>query len=139
MSIESLPTRYQPLQLISIRTNRPELFCKKDVLRNSAKFTGKHLCQSLFFNKVAGHLFLQNTSGGCLGKHLYQSLFLNKVAGHLFYRTPLVAASVLFKVGLSPLKNICVVCFIESPLEILKNTFYFILKAPLVLKILKFL
>ena len=24
------------------------------VLRNVAKFTGKHLCQSLFFNKVAG-------------------------------------------------------------------------------------
>ena len=24
------------------------------VLRNLAKFTGKHLCQSLFFNKVAG-------------------------------------------------------------------------------------
>ena len=27
---------------------------KKDVLRNFAKFTGKHLCRSLFFNKVAG-------------------------------------------------------------------------------------
>ena len=27
---------------------------KKRVLRNFAKFTGKHLCQSLFFNKVAG-------------------------------------------------------------------------------------
>ena len=26
----------------------------KEVLRNFAKFTGKHLCQSLFFNKVAG-------------------------------------------------------------------------------------
>ena len=24
------------------------------VLENFAKFTGKHLCQSLFFNKVAG-------------------------------------------------------------------------------------
>ena len=27
---------------------------KKGVLRNFAKFTGKHLCQRLFFNKVAG-------------------------------------------------------------------------------------
>ena len=27
---------------------------KKGVLRNLAKFTGKYLCQSLFFNKVAG-------------------------------------------------------------------------------------
>ena len=32
----------------------PEVFCKKGVLRNFAKFTGKYLCQSLFFNKVAG-------------------------------------------------------------------------------------
>ena len=30
------------------------MFCKKGVLRNFAKFTGKHLCQSLSFNKVAG-------------------------------------------------------------------------------------
>ena len=29
------------------------LFCKKNILRNFAKFTGKHLRQSLFFNKVA--------------------------------------------------------------------------------------
>ena len=27
---------------------------KKAVLTNFAKFTGKHLCQSLLFNKVAG-------------------------------------------------------------------------------------
>ena len=26
---------------------------RKGLLRNFAKFTGKHLCQSLFFNKVA--------------------------------------------------------------------------------------
>ena len=36
------------------RTSRPEVFCRKSVLRNLAKFTGKHLCQSFFFNKVAG-------------------------------------------------------------------------------------
>ena len=30
------------------------VFCKKGVLKNFAKFTGKHLCQSLFFNKVSG-------------------------------------------------------------------------------------
>ena len=32
----------------------PEVFYKKSALRNFTKFTGKHLCQSLFFNKVAG-------------------------------------------------------------------------------------
>ena len=36
------------------KRSRPEVFCKKGALRNFAKFTGKHLCQSLFFNKVAG-------------------------------------------------------------------------------------
>ena len=40
-----------------------EVFHEKGVLRNFAKFAGKHLCQSLFFNKVAGR-----------GLHLYQDL-----------------------------------------------------------------
>ena len=36
------------------RSSRPQVFCKNGVVRNFAKFTGKHLCQSRFFNKVAG-------------------------------------------------------------------------------------
>ena len=40
--------------LVKRRSSRPEVFCRKDVLRNFAKFTGKHLRQSLFFSKVAG-------------------------------------------------------------------------------------
>ena len=43
------------------------------------------------------------------------------------------------KVGLSPSKKICVICLIESPLKMMKNAFYFILKAPFVLKLFKFL
>ena len=35
------------------RSSRTKVFCKKGVLRNFAKFTGKHLCQSLSFYKVA--------------------------------------------------------------------------------------
>ena len=42
-----------------IRSSRPEVFCKKVLLRNFVKFTGKHLCQSLFFNKVAGPSLLK--------------------------------------------------------------------------------
>ena len=34
------------------RSSRPEVFCEKGVLRNFAKFTGKHLCQSLFYNFI---------------------------------------------------------------------------------------
>ena len=39
---------------LTVRSSRPGVFCKKGVLRSLTKFTGKHLCQSLFFNKVAG-------------------------------------------------------------------------------------
>ena len=35
------------------RSSHPDVFCEKDVLTNFAEFTGKHMCQSLFFNKVA--------------------------------------------------------------------------------------
>ena len=36
------------------RSSQPELFCQKGALKNFAKLTVKHLCQSLFFKKVAG-------------------------------------------------------------------------------------
>ena len=43
------------------------------------------------------------------------------------------------KVGLSPFKENCVVCFNESPLKVMRDAFYFILKAIFVFKIFKFL
>ena len=43
------------------------------------------------------------------------------------------------KVGLSPSKKDCVICFNESPLKMMKNAFYFILKSLFVLKVFKFL
>ena len=39
---------------IFIQNQSPGCSMKKGVLKNFTKFTGKHLCQSLFFNKVAG-------------------------------------------------------------------------------------
>ena len=36
------------------RSSHRRYSVRKVVLRNFTKFTGKHLCQSLFFNKVAG-------------------------------------------------------------------------------------
>ena len=54
--ISSNETSLENFKIDSIndRSDRPEVFCKKDVLKNLAKFTGKYLCQSLFFTKVAG-------------------------------------------------------------------------------------
>ena len=39
----------------------------------------------------------------------------------------------------SPSKKVCFICFYERPLKIMKNAFYYILKALFVLKIFKFL
>ena len=44
---------YKSLVFNAIRSSCAEVFCKNGALRNFAKLTGKHLCQSLFFNKVA--------------------------------------------------------------------------------------
>ena len=45
----------------SVAATRGVLY-ENDVLRNFAKFTGKHLHQSLLFNKAPVLPFLQNTS-----------------------------------------------------------------------------
>ena len=42
---------FDKLQL-KYSSSRPDVFFKKGVLRNFARFIGKHLCQSLFFNNV---------------------------------------------------------------------------------------
>ena len=42
------------MNFINVRGSPPEVFCNNGVLRNFAKFTGKRLCKSLFFNKDAG-------------------------------------------------------------------------------------
>ena len=39
---------------IAFKSSRHRCSMKKCVLRNFTKFTRKHLCQSLFFNKAAG-------------------------------------------------------------------------------------
>ena len=45
----------------SFRSSRPEVFCKKDVLKNFSKFTGKHLFQSLFLIEFFNKLFKKKT------------------------------------------------------------------------------
>ena len=52
----------------NVRSSHWMCFVKKGVLKNFAKVTRKHLCQSLFLNKVAGlrPLFSQSNSGRLL-------------------------------------------------------------------------
>ena len=64
------------------RSSRPTVFCNnKDALRNLAKFIGKHLCQNLLFNKVAG---LRPAT--LLKKRLWYRCFLVNIVK--FLRTP---------------------------------------------------
>ena len=44
----------QNISVVICRSSRPKVFYKKGVLTNFAKFTGKQLRESLYFNKVAG-------------------------------------------------------------------------------------
>ena len=63
------------------RSSQQRRSIKKGVLKNFAKFTVKHLCQSLFFNKVVG---LRPAT--LLKKRLWQRCFLVNFAK--FLRTP---------------------------------------------------
>ena len=67
------------------------MFCEKDVLRNFTKFTGKHLCQSLFFNNVTGvrpATLLKNTLAQVLSCQ-----FCETSKNSFSYKTRLVTAS----------------------------------------------
>ena len=52
--VEYIRELLESLHCWNLRNSRPEVFCKEAVLRSFTKFTGKHLYQSLFFDKVAG-------------------------------------------------------------------------------------
>ena len=42
------------LKCFLLSSSRPEVFCKKGILRNFTKLIGKHPCRSFLFNTVAG-------------------------------------------------------------------------------------
>ena len=73
----SLPQNKTNLLLITLRSSGPEVFCKVVVLNNFTKFTGKHLCLSIFFNKLAGK-FVKFLRTSISIKYLW-SLLLNAV------------------------------------------------------------
>ena len=73
----------------------PEMFYKKVVLGNFAKFTGKHLCHSHFFNKVAdlspATLFKKRLWHRCFPINFSKFLrtpFLQNISGRLILIFP---------------------------------------------------
>ena len=76
-NLSNVPTQKENVEIIlthfqSTRRSHRNCFIRKVILRNFAKITGKHLCHSLFLNKVAG---------------AYQFCEISK--NTLFYRIPL--------------------------------------------------
>ena len=85
-------------------SSRPEVFCKKSVVRNFTKYTRKHLYQSLFFNNVAGLW-----PATLLKKRLWHRCFLVNFAK--FPRTPFLTEHfwwlLLFSWHISNANEIC--------------------------------
>ena len=77
-----------------VRSSCPEVFCKEIVLRNFTKFTGKHLCHSLFliscWPQACNFIKKENLAWVCSCE------FCEMSRNTFLHRTPLVAASVLF-------------------------------------------
>ena len=69
------------------RSSRPEVFCRNGILSNLAKFTGKHLCQSLYFDKVGPATILKKRLWHrCVPVNFAKFLrtpFLQKTSGQL--------------------------------------------------------
>ena len=77
------------VSLQNVKSSHRRCSLQKGILRNFAKLTGKHLCQSLFFNKVAillkkkPELYLKRDSGTGFFLWIMQNFW-----EHLSYRTP---------------------------------------------------
>ena len=76
----------EPSQTISLwpQEQPPEVFCKKGVHENFAKFTGKHQCQSLFLIK------LDAKASNFIKKETLTQLFSSEFC-EIFRTTPVAA------------------------------------------------
>ena len=113
------------------RSSCTEVFYQKGVFRNFAKFKGKHLSQSLFFNKAA---ILRSAT--LLKKRLWHRCFpMNfcKISRITFsYKTPPVAASGIISVRNSRLQMFIKIgkkrlrrkCFPMKFAQFLRTTFF---------------
>ena len=99
------------------RSSLPEVFCKEGVIKYFAKFLRKHLCQSLFLKK------LKLSPCNLIGKET----------------VPLAFSFYFYKIFKGPLSGLRQFLKTENPLKLMKNDFYLILKALLLLKIFTFL
>ena len=91
----------------SSRSSHRKCSVKKGALRNFAKFTGKQLCQSLFFNKVAG---LRPAT--LLKKRLWHRCFPVNFAK--FLRTPFLVEHLRWLLLIIPMRKASKICCISE-------------------------
>ena len=92
----SEPCKTSKRLMANFRNSHERCSIKKGVLRNFAKFTGKHLCQSLFLNKVAGlrlpaTLLKKRLQHNCLPVNFAKfprTPFLQDISGRLLLQFP---------------------------------------------------
>ena len=108
--------------------SRPEVFYKTVVLTNFTKFSGKHLCQSLFLNKVVPATLLKKETLAQVFSCEFCEIFKNT----FFYRTPPVAASEMQKQRqwlATAVNDIWVIwcnqIFIQDTINYLRGSFFF--------------
>ena len=68
------------------RSSRPELFCKKDVLKDFAEFTGNYSRQRLFFDKKLCNFIKKRLQRGCFPVNFpkfLRTLFLQNTSGRM--------------------------------------------------------
>ena len=95
-------------QFDKIRSTHRRCSVKKSVLRNFAKVTGKYLCQSLFFNKVAGLAcnFIKKESLA----QVFSCEFCEISENTFFHRRPLAAASEISDIDFHSKKKLNFFC-----------------------------
>ena len=83
----------------TIRSSRPELLCKKGVLKNFAKFKGKQL-SSHYFNKVAGVSFMENETQAQAFSRAFCEIFRSR-----FYAEYLFLTETVFQINSNSYKR----------------------------------
>ena len=84
--ITRLQTELQQTLNASTRISRSQMLSKVCVFKKIAKFTGKHLCRSLFLNKVAGleQFILQFLGNSLILQRLKETRNPSKMQPRLF-------------------------------------------------------
>ena len=118
-----------PCEFANNKSSCPELACKKDAPENSTKYTGKHFCQSLFFNKVAGlkpaTLLKERLWHRCFpvnfGKFVRKSFFTE----HLWWLLLQLGEVVFQKLSFDSYEKLSLKQFSFNILNIWKNLLFF--------------